>query len=200
MPGRGSRPPKWLVPVAIGTMAALLWALGSAILAAPQDTGERPSRIALGRTEDGAAIRVLVEGCDRLSVRRVSVLLGTEPVWELRGSAPPGRDAFVVGQSGDPLEVTTPLTEPLGRDVRYTLEVETDLVESSRFTPREVPPIGVLHDGLERTTEGFTRMVDDAWCRPESELPLLGSLAAQLIIVFAGAAFSVVAAGLLGDD
>lgn len=181
-------------------MVSILWGLGALILSGRDDIGERPSRIAVERTEDGAAIRILVEGCDTLSVRRVSVLLGPEPVWELRGLAPPSRTAFVVGQSADPLVVTTPLGEPLGRDVRYTLEVESDRVEAAGFTPRQVPPVGVLHDGVERTTDGFVRLVDDAWCRPETELPLIGSLVAQLVIVFAGAAFAVVAAGLLREE
>jgi hypothetical protein len=192
--------PKWIVPLVIGVITGLLWITGSAILSSREPEVPQPSRIALARTEDGAAIRVLVEGCDALTVRRVSVLLGTEPVWEVRGLAPPARTAFVVGQAADPLTVTVSLAEPLATDVRYTVEVESDRVEAAAFTPRQVPPVGVLHDGLERTTEGFTRLVDESWCRPKTELPLVGSLFAQFVIVVAGAAFAVVAAGLLERD
>ena len=192
--------PRWIVPVTVGVIAGLLWVTGSLILSAREPDGPLPRRIALGRTEDGVALRVLVEGCDTLRVRRVSVLLGTDPVWEVAGNAPPSRTAFVIGQTADPLTVTVPLDQPLSTDVRYTVEVESDRVEAAAFTPRHVPPIGVLHDGAERTTEGFTRLIDEAWCRPGTELPLVGSLVAQFVIVVAGAAFAVVAAGLFEKD
>ncbi|NND84041.1 MAG: hypothetical protein HKN46_02720 [Acidimicrobiia bacterium] len=195
-----STTPKWIVPVAVGVIVGLLWVTGSVILSSREPDGPRPSRIALSRTQGGEALRVVVEGCDSLVVRRVSVLLGSEPVWEVRGVAPPSRTAFVVGETADPLVVTAALDGPLEPDVRYTVEVESDRVEAAAFTPREVPPVGVLHDGLERTEGGFIRLVDEAWCRSATELPLVGSLFAQFVIVVAGAAFAVVAAGMLEKD
>ncbi len=201
IPTRPRDPYRWVVPAAAVVIAGMLWLAGWLILAARPTPAAPVPRIAIGRTDDGAALRVMLEGCDVTSVRRVTVRDDSgRVVWELEGLSPPSRTNFVVGQSGDPMVVTQPLIDPLDGRVEYHVDVETDRVETLAFTLRTVPPVGVLYAGAETTTEGFHAIVRRRSCQATSRLPFAGSVIAQVIVVLAGAAFAVVAAGLLNDD
>ena len=189
------------MPAALGLMVAILWVLGASILGNRPDVGSLPSRIAIGKTDDGAALRLVLEGCDVTSVRRVTVRdEAGVVVWEVRGQSPPSRTSFVIGQTADPMSVSQPLVQPLESGMTYWVDVETDRVESLSFTLRSVPPVGVLHEGVETTTEGFHSMVRRQHCEAANRLPFAGSIAAQVLLVLAGAAFVVVAVGLLDRD
>ncbi len=182
-------------------MAALLWILGVSILATRPDPGTLQSRIAIGKTDDGAALRVVLEGCNVTSVRRVTVRDESGVVvWEVRGQSPPSRTSFVIGQTADPMSVSQPLTLPLDGGVTYWVDVETDRIESLSFTLHSVPPVGVLHEGVETTTEGFHALVRRQHCEAANRLPFAGSIVAQVLLVLAGAAFVVVAVGLLDRE
>ena len=182
-------------------MVALLWILGTSILATRPDPAALQSRIAIGKTDDGAALRVVLEGCDVTSVRRVTLRDESGViVWEVRGQSPPSRTNFVIGQTADPMSVSQPLAQPLEGGVTYWVDVETDRVESLSFTLRSVPPVGVLHEGVETTTEGFHALVRRQHCEAANRLPFAGSIAAQVLLVLAGAAFVVVAVGLFSPE
>lgn len=192
-------PRAWVIPAAAATIVVLLWGAGSIILDSRPDDALPVSRIAIGKTDDGAALRVLFEGCDVTSVTRVTVKDEEGGVaWEVRGASPPGRTNFVIGQSADPMAVTQSLQDPLSPGATYRVEVEADRLESLSFDLRSVPPVGVLHEGVETTTEGFRAAVDRRYCQGSNRLPFAGSILAQALLIVAGAAFAVVAAGLLG--
>ncbi len=192
---------RWVVPVAVVAMALLLWTAGSLILAARPDPETLQSRIAIGKTDDGEALRVILEGCNVTSVRRVTVRdQSGVVVWEVKGVSPPSRTSFVIGQTADPMAVTQPLGAPLDEGITYWVDVETDRVETLSFTLRSVPPVGVLHEGVETTTEGFRDLVERQHCQAANRLPFVGSIVAQVLLILAGAALAVVAAGLLDRD
>ncbi len=193
-------PQRWVVPVVVVVMGGLLWATGAAILAGRPDPGTLTSRIAVAKTDDGAALRIVVEGCDTLSVRRVTVRDVSGTVWEVEGRSPPSRTNFVVGQTADPMIVTRVLDGPLAPDATYWVDVESDRVETLSFTLRSVPPVGVLHEGVEMTTEGFHSLVERQHCQAAHRIPFAGSVVAQVLLILAGAAFAVVAVGLLDRE
>lgn len=198
LPANPRNPGAWVVPLAALVIGGLLWLAGSIILGSPPDPGSQVSRIAIGKTDDGRALRVMLEGCDVTSVHRVTVRDESGAiVWEVRGLSPPSRTNFVIGQTADPMAVTEPLREPLVEGVTYRVEVAADRPESLAFDLRSVPPVGVLHDGAETTTEGFRAVVDRQHCQVANRLPFAGSIFAQALLIVAGAAFAVVAAGLL---
>lgn len=199
LPANPRNPGAWVVPATAVTIVVLLWIAGSMILDLPPDDEAPVSRVAIGKTDDRAALRILFEGCDVTSVTRVTVRdsIG-EVVWEVRGVSPVGRTNFVIGQSADPMLVTQALLEPLTPGVTYQVEVDADRSEYISFELGTVPPVGVLHAGAETTTEGFRAAVDKRYCRGTSRLPFAGSILAQSLLILAGAAFAVVAAGLLG--
>lgn len=193
-------PHRWIVPAVVVVMGGLLWATGTAILAARPDPGTLTSRIAVARTDDGGALRVVVEGCDALSVRRVTVRDASGTVWEVEGRSPPSRANFVIGQTADPMTVTRVLDDPLAPDATYWVDVESDRVETLSFTLQSVPPVGVLHEGVEMTTEGFHSLVERQHCQAARRIPFAGSILAQVLLILAGAAFAVVAAGLTSRE
>ncbi len=167
----------------IGGLTLLLLVAGALILQSPP-VDALPSRVAVGFTEDGSALVVQVVSCDQ-QLNRVTLIRNVDDrvVWEVQGTVRHNRSAFVVGQTASPLQVSQPLETILQSDQRFRVEVLFDGVHGAEFLLRDVPPVGVLHQGIETTTEGFKDLVGRQWCGRQGRMNLTGGLAAQLVIL-----------------
>ncbi len=167
----------------IGGLTLLLLVAGALILQSPP-ADALPSRVAVGFTEDGSALVVHVVSCDQ-QLNRVTLIRNVDDrvVWEVQGGVRHNRSAFVVGQTASPLQVSQPLETILQSDQRFRVEVLFDGVHGAEFLLRDVPPVGVLHQDIETTTEGFKDLVGRQWCGRQGRINLTGGLAAQLVIL-----------------
>ena len=167
----------------VGSLAILLMVAGALILQSPP-ADALPSWVAVGFTEDGSALVVHVVSCDQ-QLNRLTLIRNIDDrvVWEVQGTVRHNRSAFVVGQTASPLQVSQPLETILQDDQRFRVEVLFDDVHGAEFLLRDIPPVGVLHQGIETTIEGFRDLVGRQWCGRQGRINLTGGLAAQLVIL-----------------
>lgn len=173
-------------PIAIIAGIIVFLVVAAALILQAPGAEELPSRVAVGYTEDGEALIVLAVACDE-HLGRVTLIrmVDDRVVWEIQGTTRHHRQVFVVGQTAFPLAVTQGLETDLRPEEQFRVEVSMSEVQVAEFILRDVPPIGVLHDGRETTTEGFEDIVGSQWCGLRARINLTGGLAAQLLILLA---------------
>ncbi len=173
-------------PIAIIVGIVVFLSIAATLILQAPEGDELPGRVAVGYTQDGEALIVNAVACDE-HLGRVTLIrmLDNRVVWEIQGTTRHHRQIFVVGQTASPLSVSQSLELDLQPAEQFRVEVSMDEVQAAEFILRDVPPIGVLHDGRETTTEGFEDIVGSQWCGLRARINLTGGLAAQLLILLA---------------